>query len=163
MLSRADALLEIDGAVNMAYTQVKQRVTAVITQRQVVDRNEIAVTFLDEPMLDLAENVDDVLHAFFDDHPPDEDDFEEMAMQNDSIVAVHFALENAEQALWEAIDGFLQAERPPSEARISARLRRIFRGMREEVAQVIDGLPSSTSEDEGGGVILPLVRRRRRG
>lgn len=162
-MSRADALLEIDGAVSSARRRMTQLVTTAVVQGQSVPQADIAVMFLDEVTADLAEHVEDVLAVLFEQRSSGDDDDEDDDGLHRRTIMAHIAIDNAAQLLWEAIDAFLKAEHAPSVNRMSGVLRRIFRGLREELAAIVEGLPSSDScctEDESG-VILPLLRRRR--
>ena len=182
MASREDAQLEIDGAIEEALREVGNRVVAFMRQGRRVEQEAIAMVFLDEVFLVLTQDVEAVMQDLA--WAPER--FEEAVGQ------VSAALMNAEQEVWENIaDEFALpigetgevAEADLGEwetiASFLRRLEDVFFGLRENIAEVIDGAasaPSSPSSSESSSdsalppgsdgesrVILPLLKRRRGG
>ena len=182
MASREDAQLEIDGAIEEALREVGDRVVAFMRQGRRVEQEAIAMVFLDEVFLVLTQDVEAVMQDLA--WAPE--------MFEEAVGQVSAALMNAEQEVWENIaDEFALpigetgevAEADLGEwetiASFLRRLEDVFFGLRENIAEVIDGAasaPSSPSSSESSSdsapppgsdaesrVILPLLKRRRGG
>ena len=172
MATREDALLEIDGAIEEALHAIGEKVVLFMRQRRRVVQNAIALVFLDEAFLELEQNVYAVI----------QDMNWAAEAEVEAEVQVTVALANAEQEVWEEIAGVFadgeathdleeELEEWDTSVAFLRRLEEIFFSLRESVAEVVEGgasaptSPSSSdsesSSDGEGGVVLPLLKRRR--
>ena len=159
MISTADALLEIDSALDMASADIIRELEHYLEEGTRVTPEDIAAVLLDSSFSELSHNIEDVLHDLLGtEENRDEDDTAD-------IVHVQTALENAQQQLWEVFSNFFQGEEFPSEEEATEAVNEVFWELREEIAQVVEAHEhsSSSSTEDGWGVVLPITRRRRAG
>ena len=167
MASRADAIVELDAVLEQAARDITRWVGAALQTGQVVEREDIAMLFLDEVFLGLSQD----LHAFLEGVEWADGVLEDaVELRDRGILDMEVALIDTEQVLWEAIGDILLGdhEGPPLEDTVE----NILWELREAVAGVLDTAaptsPSGSEEDEepswegDDGVVLPLARRRRR-
>ena len=159
MMSHEDALLELDGALEDACVAVVEKLESLLSEGIRVSPTDIASLIIDEPFHELTEHIEDVLRDLAG------DEGENFEMESEAFVAASRALDNTQQHLWEVFDAFFQSDEYPSEEEAKDTVEEIFHHLREEIAEIVEGVAcptSSSSESWMGeeGVILPLARRR---
>lgn len=172
MVSRDDAQLEVDSALDHAVQDIMQKASSLLAEGRPVPTADIATSCLDETFFDLKDNIlvvlEDLRWTTGRGNEADE------VLRHRAEVQVDVALASAEQEAWDILkDLFALCVLVPPAAVIE-RLEGVFLLLRESVAVVVDAAvtppssPSSSSSSSSSsfqgedGIVLPLQRRLRR-